>query len=114
MRWRCTIAAWDARNLTWTDGKVTFPTEAAAVASVEGARGEYRVSRVDESGYADVRSFLVERELSKIATLLPMTQGPRDAVRFETSFDGIRGGRLREELRQLVIRYSCEEYCHNR
>lgn len=53
---------------------------------------------------ADVRSFLVEREFSKIATLLPFTQGPRHAVRLETAFDGRRGEMLRERLSGIDVR----------
>jgi hypothetical protein len=52
------LAVWDARNCTWRDGKKAFPTEAEA-RKAAGKPGKYRVSRVDESGYADVATFSV-------------------------------------------------------
>ena len=47
---------------------------------------------------ADVRAFFCERELTKMATLMPISLGGLRGVRFETSFDGDRAAALRRRL----------------
>ncbi|MFQ6395468.1 AraC family transcriptional regulator ligand-binding domain-containing protein [Nocardia sp. KC 131] len=46
----------------------------------------------------DVRAFFVERELAKIATLMPVVVGARHGVKIETSFTGRRASALRQRL----------------
>ena len=52
------LASWDARNLSWKDGKGAAPSIDAAKA---GARkpGRYRVSEIDEAGRRDLEPFVV-------------------------------------------------------
>jgi hypothetical protein len=52
------LAVWDARNLTWMDGREAFPSEADAVAAAK-APGRYRVSRVTATGRMDLPPFSV-------------------------------------------------------
>ena len=52
----------------------------------------------------DVRAFFVERELAKIATLLPLAIGARRGAHAETSFTGDRAAALRSRLGELELR----------
>lgn len=52
------LANWDARNMMWRAGKVTFPTEAGAIASAKRG-GRYRVSRRESSGWVELEPFEV-------------------------------------------------------
>lgn len=51
------LAKWDERSLTFRDGKMQYPTEAAAVAAARKP-GRYRVSRVDRTGRTDLDEFV--------------------------------------------------------
>ncbi|WP_194820146.1 AraC family transcriptional regulator [Nocardia sp. XZ_19_385] len=51
----------------------------------------------------DVCAFFVERELTKIATLLPVIVGPRRGVRIETSFTGARASALRQRIGAIPL-----------
>ena len=53
---------------------------------------------------SDVRAFFVERELAKLATLLPTVLGSPEGVVFETRLDGARGGALRRALPGVQLR----------
>jgi hypothetical protein len=52
------LATWDPRSFTWRDGHTPYPSEGQARS---GARkpGRYRISRIDESGRADLDPFEV-------------------------------------------------------
>jgi AraC-like DNA-binding protein len=56
--------------------------------------GRARVVLEDEEIPEDVRDFFVERELAKLATLMPVVLGPFDGIAFETRFDGARAAPL--------------------
>lgn len=51
------LATWDTVSFTWRDGKRTFPTIAAATASVDDAPGKYRLSEITEDGRRDLEPF---------------------------------------------------------
>lgn len=52
------LATWDARNLTWRDGKRVQETEAAARSEAR-TPGRYRISRIEEAGRVDLPPFAV-------------------------------------------------------
>lgn len=65
---------------------------------------EVRVVLTDEEIPADVRGFFVERELAKLATLLPFWLGKPHPHHVETSFDGARAAALRDALPSADLR----------
>ncbi len=69
----------------------------------EDAR-EVRVVLADEEIPADVRAFFVERELAKLAWLIPFALGPASRHHVETSFDGVRAAALRGALTGADVR----------
>lgn len=50
------LAKWDARSMTWCDGRGTHTTEADAFMSIT-IRGRYRISEVTECGRRDLPPF---------------------------------------------------------
>lgn len=50
------LAAWDARNVCWNDGKRAYPTEVDAMAAAM-LPGRYRTSKVTEGGRIDLAPF---------------------------------------------------------
>jgi hypothetical protein len=50
------LAVWDARSLTWKDGKVAYATRAEAGWAARKP-GRYRISEVGESGRVDLEPF---------------------------------------------------------
>lgn len=69
----------------------------------EGER-EAAVVFADEEIPADVRAFFVERELAKIATMMPLATGMSRAVRLETTFTGDRAAALRARMTGADLR----------
>lgn len=54
------VATWDARSLTWRDGKKAFATADEAMRSFpRGAAGKYRLSEVTENSRRDLEVFEV-------------------------------------------------------
>lgn len=66
--------------------------------------GEPAVVFDDDEIPVDVRAFFVERELAKIASLMPLAMGGRRSARIETSFTGARAAALRERLPGVELR----------
>lgn len=59
----------------------------------------------------DVRAFFVERELAKLATLLPIVLGPAARyARLETAYEGQRGAALRAAFPSTDIRTGCARH----
>lgn len=50
------LATWDARSMTFRDGKVAYATRADATKSAKKP-GRYRLSIVTEDGRSDLESF---------------------------------------------------------
>lgn len=69
----------------------------------EDAR-EAAVVFADEEIPADVRAFFVERELAKIATMMPLATGLSSAVRIETAFTGDCAAALRDRMPGVDLR----------
>ncbi|MCW3015657.1 MAG: transcriptional regulator [Solirubrobacterales bacterium] len=72
--------------------------------SYEEDADEGRVVLDDSEIPRDVRAFLVERELAKLANLLPVGRGGRGGYHVETSFDGQRAAALRTRLPGVDLR----------
>lgn len=64
---------------------------------------ELRVVLDDHDIPADVRDFFVERELAKLAQLLPVGLGSATGIRFETAFTGERAAVLAERFPDVPI-----------
>ncbi|GAA5094356.1 AraC family transcriptional regulator ligand-binding domain-containing protein [Nocardia iowensis] len=71
---------------------------------LEESGAEVAVVFDDEQIPADVRDFFVERELAKIAHLLPVAVDPRHRVRIETRFTGPRAAALAAVLGDVSLR----------
>ncbi len=69
----------------------------------EETASEARVVFDDAEIPPDVRDFFVERELAKLATLMPVVLGQLAPVSFETRFDGDRGAALRKALPGVAL-----------
>lgn len=72
--------------------------------SIEEDAREVRVVLADAEIPADVRDFLVERELAKLASLIPFALGSAAGHHVETSFDGRRAAALRAALPGADVR----------
>ncbi|MEV0248635.1 AraC family transcriptional regulator ligand-binding domain-containing protein [Nocardia sp. NPDC050712] len=59
---------------------------------------------------ADVRDFFVERELAKIAVLIPSAVGDPRGLRIEAAFDGARAAALREQLPGVDLRVGADRH----
>lgn len=70
----------------------------------EEDRNEGRVVLADNEIPDDVRTFFVEREMTKLANMMPIALGARHgAVRYETSLDGAEAAALRHRLPHITL-----------
>ncbi|WP_234390847.1 AraC family transcriptional regulator [Nocardia suismassiliense] len=58
----------------------------------------------------DVRAFFVERELVKIAHLVPIALGPSVGVRVETGLTGVRAEAVRSRIGDIELRSGCRHH----
>lgn len=93
-------------GVRYTDLSFAFITP-----SYEEDAHEGRVVLGDNEIPADIRTFFVEREITKLATLMPVILGPRHAeVRYETSLTGREAMALREGLPHLRLSSECRRH----